>query len=63
MPVVWDIRVGRLSSDRVTALMLDISNTELEEIQSYFLSVSEQLNIVEEWGENMIRGRFRDIYG
>jgi len=43
--------------------MLDISNTELEEIQSYFLSVSEQLNIVEEWGENMIRGRFRDIYG
>jgi hypothetical protein len=42
----------KVKTDIAPALMSEINNTELEEIQSYFSSVSEQLNIVKEWGEN-----------
>ncbi len=42
----------KVKTDIAPALMSEISDIELDEIRSYFISVSEQLNIVKEWGEN-----------
>jgi len=42
----------KLKNDIAPTLMSQISSIELGEIRSYFNSVSEQLNIVKEWGEN-----------
>jgi len=42
----------KVKTDIAPALISEISDTELDEIQSFFTSVSEQLNIVKEWGEN-----------
>ncbi|MBW2682752.1 MAG: ATP-binding protein [Deltaproteobacteria bacterium] len=42
----------KVRNNIVPSLMSEISNTELSEIRSYFTSVSEQLNVVKEWGKN-----------
>ncbi len=42
----------KVKNNIAPALMSEISNSERDEIRSYFNSVSEQLNIVKEWGEN-----------
>ena len=42
----------KVRNDIAPTLMSEISNTELNEIQSYFTSVTDQLNVVKEWGEN-----------
>ncbi len=42
----------KVKTDIAPTLISEISNSELDEIQSFFTSVSEQLNIVKEWGEN-----------
>ncbi len=42
----------KVKTDIAPTLMSEINTTELEEIRSYFTSVSEQLNIVKQWGEN-----------
>jgi len=44
----------KMRTDIAPALISEISNTKLDEIQSYFTSISEQLNIVKEWGENNV---------
>ena len=53
----------KLKNDIAPTLMSQISSVELGEIRSYFNSISEQLNIVKEWGENGVlqKDNIRDL--
>jgi len=42
----------RIRTNIAPALISEISNAELSEIRSYFSSITEQLNMVKEWGGN-----------
>lgn len=53
----------KLKNNIAPTLMSQISSIELDEIKSYFTSISEQLNIVKEWGENGVleKDNIRDL--